>query len=218
MDMHNELLKSIDEKVLEKIKLAIEESLRTLSLNVHNVLKLLRGILKYCTGPDNRSCNLKPNKLDLWLSYFQTMPSRFNNIFSDIFSNLELILDPNSQRTMEAIFPELRLTGGRRKAWSDVLASEAPLLKDELAFLFSLVNFHGSLLSGIVKQEQRPGGGMHVVSESRPKRQASTSSTDAAPIALPPSLLKCEFQKISLASHLRESMPSLKQGNECSFE
>ncbi len=219
MDTLNELLRSIDEKVLDKIKVAIEDSMKTLSLNVHNVLKLLRGILKHCTNADNRNCNLKPNKLDLWLSYFQTLSSRFNNIFSDIFSNLELILDPSSQRIMETIFPDLRLTGGRRKAWSDVLAGEAPILKDELSFLFSLVNFNGSHLSGIVKQEQRPGGGMHVVSESRPKRQASASSTEAAPVAPsllpPPSLLKWEFQKINLSSFLHESLPSLKQGNEC---
>lgn len=52
MDTTADFIRAIDESMMEQLKRAVEESIQTLSKNVHNILKLMRDI-KRCFDRDS---------------------------------------------------------------------------------------------------------------------------------------------------------------------
>lgn len=103
------------------------------------------------------------NKLKGWLNYLESLPIKIKNIFADAFRNLDNSIDLSKHSTINDKLQQ-------KESISDILSNRQPLLQDEVAFLFEFINY-GYHSSGIVKQESRPDGGRHVVSEYKPAKQ-----------------------------------------------
>ena len=55
MEFHYETLKAIDEAVLDRMKKVVDDSVKQISRNVHNILKLLKKIQEACGNGSSRN-------------------------------------------------------------------------------------------------------------------------------------------------------------------
>lgn len=168
MDLQYEPLKSIDDVVLDRMRKVVDDSVKQISRNVHNILKLLRKIQDACAtnghakNPSLREI-FKTVKLENWLTYFESLSRKISNSFSDIFHHLNNILDEEERAKLEKVLPSYE---GYSYSWSELINSELPVLKEEVAFLLNFINYPNRQLSGILEQHQRPDGGTHIISKS----------------------------------------------------
>lgn len=168
MELHQELVKSVDEKVVERLKGALDDCIKTMSRNTHSLLKLLRRVIDVCTPQtEHRAPSLGQiigqHRLDRWLGHFDTLSLKVRTAFSEITYHMQELLDIDSR-------DRLRQSWSRhdQRSMMEQLETESPFLREEMAFLLAFLD-HVPLpqhLPGIVESHKRPDGGYHITSTS----------------------------------------------------
>ena len=165
MEFHYEILKAIDEAVLDRMKKVVDDSVKQISRNVHNILKLLKKIQDSCGNGSSRNTSLrdvfKPVKLENWLTYFENLSRKISNSFADIVNHLQNLLDDEERNKLGQVLPTYE-----GYSLTDVVNAELPVLKEEIAFLLGFISYPNRQLAGILEQHQRPDGGTHITSKS----------------------------------------------------
>lgn len=166
MDFHFDALKSIDDPVIDRVKKVVDESIKQLSRNVHNILKLLKKIQEACGNGSSRNPSLrdvfKPVKLENWLCYFENLSRKISNSFADIVNHLHNLMDDEERNKLHQVLPNY--DGGY--SLNEIINAELPQLKEEIAFLLGFISYPNRQLAGILEQHQRPDGGTHIISKS----------------------------------------------------
>lgn len=159
------MVRKIDARVTDRIKSALEESILTLSRETFGILKILSKVVTYCNQPASNERWYKADKLETWLTNFECLNMKVRNAFLDILRHLELVMEPEGKAKLEN---ELFKRDQDRKPLMEILKREDPVLKEkeEIQFLLSLINFSYKPTPGVVEQQRRPDGGLHVVSKS----------------------------------------------------
>lgn len=165
MDFHYETLKSIDDAVLDRMKKVVDDSVKQISRNIHNILKLLKKIQDACsTNGSGRNMSLreifKPVKLENWLTYFENLSRKISNSFADIVNHLHNLLDEEERSRLNSVLPNYE-----GYSLTEIINSEIPQLKEEIAFLLGFISYPNRQLAGILEQHQRPDGGTHIISK-----------------------------------------------------
>lgn len=165
MDFHYETLKAIDDVVIDRMKKVVDDSVKQISRNVHNILKLLKKIQEACGNGSSRNPTLrdvfKPVKLENWLTYFENLSRKISNSFADIVNHLHNLLDEDERSKLSQVLPNYE-----GYSLTDLINAEIPVLKEEIAFLLGFISYPNRQLTGILEQHQRPDGGTHIISKS----------------------------------------------------
>lgn len=166
MDFGFEALKAIDDSVIDRMKKVVDDSVKQISRNVHNILKLLRKIQEACNSsgsarhPSLREV-FKPVKLENWLTYFENLSRKITNSFADIVNHLHNLLDEEERSKLANVIPNYE-----GYSLTEIINNEMPVLKEEIAFLLGFISYPNRQLAGILEQHQRPDGGTHIISKS----------------------------------------------------
>lgn len=175
MDTTTEFLKAIDDPVMDRMKRVVDDTIKQISRNMHNIVKLMRKIMEVCSTGGSRYQSLrdifKPVKLETWLVYFENLSRKVNNSFADIVTHLQNLLNEEERSKLYSVM-------GAEDSYSltDILNREIPVLKEEIAFILNFISYPNKQIAGILEQHQRPDGGTHITSKS-----ISTNPTVAAP-------------------------------------
>ena len=165
MDYHYDIIKAIDEPIIERMKKVVDDSIKQISRNVHNITKLLRKIQESCGNGTARNNSLrdifKPVKLENWLTYFENLSRKISNSFADIVNHLHNLLDDEERTKLNQSLPNFE-----GYSLSEIINNEHPPLKEEIAFLLGFISYPNRQLAGILEQHQRPDGGTHIISKS----------------------------------------------------
>lgn len=165
LDSHYEFLKAVDDPVLTKMKKVVDDSIKQISRNMHNIIKLMRKIMEYCSPNGKKTQNLrdifKPVKLETWLSYFDGLTRKINNSFTEISIHLHNLLNEDDR---VKLYEGLGINDGY--SLTEILNKEIPELKEEITFLLGFISYPNRQFAGILEQHQRPDGGTHITSKS----------------------------------------------------
>lgn len=165
MESHYDFLKAIDDPVLDRMKRVVDDSIKQISRNMHNIVKLMRKIMEYCSPNGKRTQNLreifKPVKLETWLTYFENLSRKVNNSFTEISIHLHNLLNEEDRAKL---YEGLGINDGY--SLTEILNKEIPELKEEIAFLLGFISYPNRQFAGILEQHQRPDGGTHITSKS----------------------------------------------------
>lgn len=164
MDTQYEFMKALDDHVIDRMKRVVDDTIKQISRNTHNIVKLLRKIVEVCsTGGRCQPLSeiLRTSKLETWLTYFENLSRKVNNSFADIMTHLQNMLNEDDKSKLYSVM-------GAEDGYSltDILNREVPVLKEEIAFLLGFISYPNRQLAGILEQHQRPDGGMHITSKS----------------------------------------------------
>lgn len=165
MDSHYDFLKAIDDPVLDRMKRVVDDSIKQISRNMHNLVKLMRKIMEFCSPNGKRSQNLreifKPVKIETWLTYFENLSRKINNAFTEIATHLHNLLNEDDRAKL---YEGLGVNDGY--SLTEILNKEIPELKEEIAFLLGFISYPNRQFAGILEHHQRPDGGTHITSKS----------------------------------------------------
>jgi len=190
MDQHAELIKSVDEKVVERLKHIVEDCIKTISRNVHCLLKLVRKVNEmYSPYPEQRLLEdiFGHSRLERWLSHFDTLSLKVKNSFSEIIYHLQELLDVDGREKLSQCW-------GRadHRSLVEILEEEVPQLREEVLFLFTFLD-PIPMRHGIIEAHKRADGGTHITSHStalkNPSRtmsnQGNQTAHSTAPVSNP---------------------------------
>lgn len=181
MDTQYDFVKSLDEQVIDRMKRVVDDSVKQISRNTHNIVKLLRKIVEVCSNGGRcqpLSDILRTSKLETWLTYFENLSRKINNSFADIITHLQNMLNEDDKSKLYSVM-------GAEDGYSltEILNKEVPVLKEEIAFLLGFISYPNKHLAGILEQHQRPDGGMHITSKSIANKLAVSAPSIAPTIA-----------------------------------
>lgn len=210
---HCPLLDGLDPPLLENLRSTLTDLVKTLSSNLHNLLKLLRW-LQEAQSPPGRPLSdiLGGQRLSIWLAYAATLSQRMENCFSDVIYTLFEMLQDEDKTWLNKRFQEYK-----HQSWHHELSHYKPILKEEIPFLLAFINYTPEMPpgTGVLEQSKRPDGGYHVISTSGSRNQPGVPSPVDGAVSAPsqprPQVIKdlviTGMKKIDLTKELQNLQP-----------